>query len=252
MKVLAVISARAGSKGVKLKNLRMVGGKPLMAYIIEAGLAASRIDRLIVSTESEAIADVARSWGADVPFLRPPELAQDHISLIPVADHAMRWCDEQGWTPDVVVSIQPTSPLLEARDIDRAIMMLEETGCDSVVGVTEILQHHPFRAMSFAQGRLSPFTEYTSERYLQKQDRPTAHGFTGGLYVRRRQVLEQWSGKDFALGRDVRGVFIEPERAVNIDHEVDLVFFEALLRYREGYRIPVADVCAATNQGVQS
>ncbi len=232
MRILGVIPARAGSKGVPHKNLRLVAERPLLGYVLDAARAASRLDRLVVSTDSEAIAAVARDHGVDAPFTRPADLAQDQVSLIPVIQHAMAWHDAMGWRPDVVVSLQPTSPLLESADIDRAIRLLERTACDSVVAVTEILHHHPFRAMALDGDRLSPLTEHTSERYLQKQDRPPAYGFTGGLYVRRRYLLEQWTGRDFALGADVRGLVIEPERALNIDTEMDLLVLEAILRQR--------------------
>jgi CMP-N-acetylneuraminic acid synthetase len=230
MKVLGVIAARGGSKGVPGKNLRVVGGKPLLAYSIEAARASRRLDRVIVSTEDQAIAKVARQHGAEVPFFRPAELAGDHVSLIPVAQHAMRFYDAQGWAPDIVVSIQPTSPLLTGEDIDQAVRLLVESDCEAVVAVTEILHHHPFRALKLEGTRVLPLTEYTSERYLQKQDRPPAYGLSGGLYVRRRALLEEWSGRDFAIGADPRAIVIEPERAINIDHEVDLLVFEALLK----------------------
>jgi N-acylneuraminate cytidylyltransferase/CMP-N,N'-diacetyllegionaminic acid synthase len=231
MKVLGVIPARGGSKGVPRKNLRVVGGKPLLAYSIEAARASRRLDRVIVSTEDPAIAEVARQYGAEVPFFRPPDLAGDQVSLIPVVQHAMRFYDAQGWAPDVVVSIQPTSPLLTGEDIDQAVQLLMDSDCEAVVAVTEILHHHPFRAMKLDGMRVLPLTEYTSERYLQKQDRPPAYGLSGGLYVRRRALLEKWSGRDFAMGADPRAIVIEPDRAVNIDHEVDLLFFEALLKH---------------------
>ena len=236
MKILGVVPARGGSKGIPRKNLRIVGGKPLLAYCLEAILGSRRINRVLVSTDDETIAETARAFGAEVPFLRPSELAGDQVSLIPVVRHAMTFADAEGWPPDVVVSVQPTSPLLTAADIDVAVDLLDESGCDSVVSVTEILHHHPFRALKLEGNRVVPLTEYTSERYLQKQDRPPAYGLTGGLYVRTRRLLDEWTGRDFALGANVRALVIEPERAVNIDHEVDMLAFEALLDYRAGRR----------------
>ena len=231
MNVLGVIAARGGSKGIPRKNLRVVGGKPLLAYSIEAARTSRWLDRVIVSTEDHAIATVAEQYGAEVPFLRPQALAEDHVSLIPVAQHAMRFFDAQGWRPDVVVSIQPTSPLLTGVDMDLAVRLLVESNGEAVVTVTEILHHHPFRAMKLDGHRLLPLTEYTSERYLQKQDRPPAYGLSGGLYVRRRALLDHWTGCDFAIGHEPRAIVIDPTRAVNIDHEVDLFLFEALLTH---------------------
>lgn len=239
MNILAVVPARSGSKGIPGKNTRVIGGKPLLAYVLEASAAANGITKRVVSTESARIAELAHAYGAAVPFFRPPELAEDSVSLIPVLQHAMRFFDNTGWHADAVLSLQPTSPLLSTQDIERSIQVLHETGCDSVVAVTQILHHHPFRAMKVDHGRILPLTEYTSDRFLQKQDRPAAYGFTGGLYLRRRVLLEEWTGQDFALGKDSRAMTIEPERAVNIDHEVDIFFFEALLRHQENQTRPV-------------
>ncbi|MBZ0156309.1 MAG: acylneuraminate cytidylyltransferase family protein [Alphaproteobacteria bacterium] len=225
MNILCVIPARAGSKGVKNKNLREVAGRPLISYIIESAKRAETLGRVIVSTESEAIAEAARKWGAETPFMRPFELARDHISLIPVAQHALHSMDALGWRADAVVSLQPTSPLTSPEDIDRAVGLFRESGCDSVVSVERIEKHHPFRAYAIERDTLLPFTEYTSEKYLQRQDRPPAYGFTGALYVRKRELLENWSGKDFCLGQDVRGVVIDRSRSLNIDAEDDLEYF---------------------------
>ncbi|MCC6345835.1 MAG: acylneuraminate cytidylyltransferase family protein [Nitrospirales bacterium] len=233
MNILCVIPARAGSKGVKNKNLREVAGRPLISYIIEAAKQAETLGRVIVSTESEAIAEAARKWGAETPFMRPPELALDHISLIPVAQHALQAMDASGWRADAVVSLQPTSPLTSPDDIDRAVVLFRESGCDAVVSVERIEKHHPFRAYAIGRDTLFPLTEYTTEKYLQRQDRPPAYGFTGALYVRKRELLEKWSGKDFCLGRDVRGVVIDRSRSLNIDAEDDLEYFSFLMSRRK-------------------
>ena len=110
MKVLAVIPARGGSKSIPRKNLVDVAGRPLIAWAIGAAREAKRLDRVIVSTEDEEIAETARKWGAEVPFVRPPELATDTISLIPVVQHALRAMDGLGFGADAVVSMQATSP----------------------------------------------------------------------------------------------------------------------------------------------
>lgn len=232
MNILCVIPARAGSKGVKNKNLRNVAGRPLISYIIESAKRAKTLDRVIVSTESEAIAEAARAWGAETPFVRPPDLAQDHVSLIPVAQHALQAMDTVGWRADAVVSLQPTSPLTSPDDIDRAVGLFSGSGCDAVVSVERIEKHHPFRAYAIEGDALLPLTEHTSEKYLQRQDRPPAYGFTGAVYVRKRELLEAWSGKDFCLGRDVRGVVIDRSRSLNIDAEDDLDYFAYLVGKR--------------------
>lgn len=234
MRILAVVPARLGSKGVPRKNIRSVGGKPLMAYVVEAALRSRHLSRVVVSTESPEIAQIAKDLGAEVPFLRPSHLANDEVSIIPVNQHAMSVLDQQGWHADVVVSLQVTSPLTEAADIDRAVEKLLETQCDSVVSMKLIQECHPFRAYKLSDDHVLPFTEYTSEEFLQRQDRPPAYKFNGAIYVRRRVLLEQWNGKDFGLGKDVRGTLMPPQRSVDVNEPLDLLLVETLLRARAG------------------
>ena len=145
-RVLAVIPARGGSKGIPRKNIIPIHGKPLLAYSIEPALKAATLTRVIVSTEDEEIAQVAREWGADVPFMRPSELATDRAKSLPVVQHAIRTLEvEEGQPYDAVVMLQPTTPLRTSEDIDRGVRMLFETGADSVVTVVEVGGHHPFR-----------------------------------------------------------------------------------------------------------
>lgn len=230
IKVLAVIPARGGSKGIPRKNIKMLAGKPLIAYIIEAALKAKTQDKVIVSTEDEELAAIAREYDAEVPFLRPKELARDEVSLIPVVKHAMEYLDNQGWRAEIVVSLQPTSPLTEPHDIDNAVNKMLETNCDSVVSVERIEKHHPFRAMKLKGDRLFPLTEYTSEKYLQKQDRPSAYGFNGAIYVRKKELLEKWSGEDFALGDDARAIIMDSGKSVDINNPLDFLIAEAILK----------------------
>src|SRR6056297_389175 len=143
MHTVAVIPARGGSKGVPLKNIREVAGKPLMAWAIEACQAAETVDRTIVSTDHEGIAEVAGEWGAEVPFMRPDEFAGDMVTLDPVIYHAVETLEEQdGIRIDVVLTVQPTCPLLRADTIDRAVDTLIKGGFDSVVMLQEIRHMH--------------------------------------------------------------------------------------------------------------
>ncbi|HLE57406.1 MAG TPA: acylneuraminate cytidylyltransferase family protein, partial [Rhodothermia bacterium] len=145
-RVLAVIPARGGSKGVPRKNLVQLCGRPLIAYTIEAGLSAKSVSRLVVSTEDEEIASVARSLGADVPFIRPATLATDAAQSLPVVQHAVQAVEEfEGAPYEVIVMLQPTTPLRTADDIDSAVTLLLESGADSVVSVVDVGGHHPYR-----------------------------------------------------------------------------------------------------------
>lgn len=232
MKILGVIPARGGSKGIPGKNLKNIAGKPLIAYVIGKALKSKLLERVIVSTDDEEIAKTAKSYGAEVPFIRPKALARDEVSLIPVIQHAMRYLDNKNWKADVIASIQPTSPLIEAADIDLAIDKLLKTGCDSVVSVCKIVHGHPYRAMRLKNDRITPLHE-ESYRYLQKQDLPQFYMINGALYVRRREVLENWSGHDFALGEDIRAIIMDEIRSINIDTPLDLIIAEIMIETRK-------------------
>lgn len=232
MRILGVIPARSGSKGVVNKNIRNINRRPLISYILETALKVRGIDELVVSTDSEEIAKVAESWGVKAPFLRPTELAGDEVPLISVSKHVLEFFDENHYRADAVISLQPTSPLLSADSIESAIELFRSKQYDSIVSITEIRHFHPFRAYSLDGESIMPLTEYTTEKFLQKQDRPKAYGFTGGLYLRKRELLEKWGGKDFALGERMGTVVVSEEEAVDIDSELDLIYFEAVLNYK--------------------
>ena len=233
MKVLGVIPARGGSKSIPGKNLADVNGRPLLSFIIEAAQEAEELDRLVVSTDDEEIATVARKWGADVPFLRPPELATDEVDLVPVVRHAMQEMDRLGFVADAIVSLQPTSPFLESDDIDLAIQKLEDTGADSVASVLPIDHEHTFWVKRLEGDRVLPFNEYTDESYLQRQDLPPAFIFDGGIFVRRRRLLEEWSGRDFGLGNDVRAVVLDAWKSLHIDDPLHLELVRTVMRRGE-------------------
>jgi CMP-N-acetylneuraminic acid synthetase len=230
MKVLAVIPARGGSKSIPRKNLADVNGRPLLSFVIEAARSARRLQRFVVSTEDHEIAAVAREWGAEIPFRRPDDLATDEVSILPVARHAMWEMDKLGFAADAVLSLQPTSPFLEGDDIDRAVTKLEETGADSVVSVQPIAHEHPFWVKKLEGDRVTAFNEYTNESFLQRQDLPPAYIYDGGIFLRRRKVLEDWSGKDFGLGKDVRGIVLGGWKSVHVDDELHLELVRVMKR----------------------
>ena len=234
MRVLAVIPARGGSKSVPRKNLADVNGRPLISYVIDTALRAERLHRVVVSTEDDAIAQVAAAWGAEVPFRRPAELATDDVSIIPVIGHAMREMDRLGFSADVVVSLQPTSPFLEAEDIDGAVGKLEESGADSVVSVQPIAHEHPFWVKKLDGDRIVPFNEYTNESFLQRQDLPPAYIYDGGIFVRRRRLLESWRGHDFCLGEDVRAIVLGGWKSAHIDDELHLELVRIMAERKGG------------------
>ena len=232
MKTLAVIPARGGSKSIPRKNLVDVAGRPLIAWAIGAAREARRLDRVIVSTEDEEIAETARQWGAEVPFVRPAELATDTVSLIPVVQHALAAMDGLGFRADAVVSMQATSPGLRGADIDAAVAKLEESGADSVATVLRVEHEHPYWAKRLEGDRVRPFSAETNESYLQRQDLPPAYVFDGAIFVRHRRLLEEWTGRDFCLGADVRGLPLSAESSLHIDDPIHLEVARVVLARR--------------------
>ena len=144
-----MITARGGSKGLPGKNLRLLGGRPLIAYTVDAARDSGAFDRVILSTDAPDIAAAARSLGSDVPFMRPPELARDETPHQPVLEHAVRWLDEhEEYRPDAVMILQPTSPFRQPHPIREAISLLDRSGADSVVSVSEVPSHfNPMRTL---------------------------------------------------------------------------------------------------------
>ena len=232
MRVLGLIPARGGSKGVPRKNVREVCGKPLLQYTAEAALDARGLDRVILSTDDEEIASVGRACGVEVPFMRPPELARDETPMMPVVHHALRWLAERGSTFDAVCLLAPCTPLRRVEDIDGAIELLERTGADSVISFVEVGDKHPARMKYIdGEGRAidPPFAEAVEGQ--RRQDLPKLYLREGSIYLTRTPViLEQQSFK----GRDCRAWLVPEDRACNVDAPIDLLIAEQLLlRTRE-------------------
>jgi N-acylneuraminate cytidylyltransferase/CMP-N,N'-diacetyllegionaminic acid synthase len=230
--VLGIIPARGGSKAIRGKNIAIVAGKPLIAYTIQAALDANHIDRVIVSTDSQEIAEVACAYGAEVPFLRPPELAQDDTPGIEPVLHAVQWLDEhEGYRPDYVILLQPTSPLRSVHDIEAAIDLALTNNADSVISVCEV-KHHPYWAMRLNEdGRLVSFLGMNLDNLLQKyprrQDLPLVYAENGSIYLAKRSVLLEH--KSF-YGKRVYGYVMPDERSLDIDSLWDLQLAELILK----------------------
>ena len=235
MRVLTVIPARAGSKGLPGKNVRPLAGKPLLVWTIEAALAAGLAAAdVVVSTDSPDIAAIARQAGATVPFLRPPELATDDASSLAVLQHAVANAELRTGAPyQWILLLQPTSPLRRAADILAALSLAGAAGenCDSVVSVTERPAHHPRLASTIAgDGYLKPFIG--SLEGVRRQDcRPVAVFNNGAIYLTRRDVLMH---EDAIFGRRAAPLVMPRSRSIDIDDVDDILFAEfAMSRERK-------------------
>ncbi|MBI4538154.1 MAG: acylneuraminate cytidylyltransferase family protein [Gemmatimonadetes bacterium] len=228
--VVGVITARGGSKSIPRKNLAPLAGKPLIAWTIEAALRSELLGRVILSTDDAEIAEVARRWGAEVPFLRPRELARDDSPHVPVVIHAVEWLERQGAPPKYVLLLQPTSPLRSAEDIDGAIQMAFEKRAASVVSVCEA-RSHPYLVMRVTpSGRLRPFGP-RPRRYLRRQSLPPVHVVNGAIYLVRRDVL--MGRRTFYTDRTY-AYLMPAERSLDIDTPWDLHLAELILEERRG------------------
>ena len=220
MKILGVITARGGSKGLPGKNLRPLAGKPLVAHTIDTARESNAFDRVILSTDDEAIAAAGRSRGCDVPFMRPAELARDETPHLPVLQHAVQWlADHDRYNPDAVMILQPTSPLRRAQDIRGSIALLETSGADSVVSVSEVPAHyHPMRTLRIdANGSALLFVsgEPVRRRINRRQDMPGAWTMNGAIYLLRTSVLR---AAEPSLYGDRTAAYVMPaEYGISID-----------------------------------
>jgi len=227
-KVLAVIPARGGSKGVPRKNIRSVCGKPLIAYTIQTALAARRLFyRIIVSTDDPEIAAVAGEYGAEVPFLRPAELAGDQVPTVPVLQHSVRFIEQQdGVRLDWVCLLQPTEPFRTVEDLERSLGLGFAGGCDSVISVVQVFAVHPILMKRIENDQLLPFCVEEKEGTRRQDYRPPAYMRNGAVYLVRRDILMK---ENSIWGKTIRPLIMPPERSVSVDNELDLKLVEILM-----------------------
>jgi CMP-N-acetylneuraminic acid synthetase len=227
LEILGLIPARGGSKGIPGKNLRLLGGRSLVARAVESGLESRLVSRIILSTDSEAIAEEGRRAGAEVPFLRPTDLAKDDTPSSAVVVHALEWLEEnEGTRPDILVLLQPTAPLRQARHVDEALDLLVSSGARGVVSVTPVPGHyHPSWQFSIRDGALFPFME-AGKVPPRRQDLPPTYTRNGAIYA---AWTETWLSGTMAYGSGCVPYVMRPEESVNIDSPEDLELAEFLL-----------------------
>lgn len=225
--VLGLITARGGSKGIPRKNILPVGGKPLIAWTIEAARAARRLTRVVVSTDDEEIAAVSRQWGAEAPFLRPAAMAGDDSPHVLAVLHALEWLIERERVrPDYLVLLQPTSPLRSPADIDAAIHLAMERRAEAVVSVSETHDHPMLARRIRADGALESFVP-CDLAYPRRQDLPKAYALNGAVYVFRVESLLVRRALDVP---GALGYVMPADRSLQVDTPWDLRLAELILR----------------------
>ena len=220
-KILAVITARGGSKRLPNKNILDLGGKPLIAWTIDAAKKSKYIDRVIVSTDSEKIAKVSKQFGAEVPFIRPVFLSNDTADSISVIKHSIEFFDREY---DYIMLLQPTSPLRTVDDIDRAIEMLS-CGIKAVVSVTEV-DHSPLWSNTLPENLSMKSFIRDDVKNLRSQDLPTYYNLNGAIYISDIDYLYEVNG---FIGDNTNAYVMEHRNSVDIDTEFDFIIAKLLI-----------------------
>ena len=228
-KIIAVIPARGGSKGLPGKNIIPLGGKPLIAWSIEVAKKSKKIERVFVTTDDEKIAAVAREYGAEVPFIRPVELAQDDTPPDPVLRHALQFLEEkEGLKPEIIVWLEPPCPFRTPAEVDDAIeMLLNDSRADSLRSVIEPFQN-PFKSWKLKNGYLKPLLEQ-KEAFFDgpRQKMPKTYWQNGAIFLVRYNTI---MGKGNFFGDKILPFVMSSDRFVDIDKKEDLEYAEFYLK----------------------
>ncbi len=235
VEILAVIPARGGSKSLPRKNLKSLCGQPLIVWTIAEAKKSKHLTRIIVSTNDTEIATVAKQFGAEVPFLRPAELAADLSSSLDALSHALDWLEKnEGYVPDAVALLPPTAPLRKAEDIERGIeLLLRSPEADSVRPVIESPKH-PYKTLALDGEYLKPFfseeiTGFSEPYDLPRQMLPKAYVYSGALQVAWTKTIREQKS---LTGRKSKYFLMKPEDSVNIDGPIDFKLAEVLMAER--------------------
>ena len=232
MNIVAFIFARGGSKGLPGKNIRLLGGKPLIAWAIELALAVNRIDRVIVSTDSEEIAEISRQYGAEVPFIRPAKLARDESAEWLAWRHGLEYLKETtGALPEVMVSVPATAPLRLAIDIDNCLDEYEKGAVDVVITVTDAHRSPYFNMVKTNSDGTYSLVNAQPLVVERRQDTPVVYDMTTVCYVANSEFV--MTHESIFEGK-VKAVHIPIERAIDIDTLLDFQIAEALFLRKGG------------------
>ena len=223
IKTVAIIPARGGSKGIPRKNVKRLNGKPLIGYIIETVLKVDEIDRVIVSTEDPEIVAVAKEFGAEVPFMRPEELAGDEIGTLPVLQHAINYLEKkENYKPDVIVLLYATSPMLSNSRIGEAIRLIKEKNFDSLLSVVEDRGHYWIENNEKYE-RLYP-NNPTNRQFMKPLLKEN-----GAIYITKRDFLME---KDEIVGGSIGFLVMEERETIDIDELLDFEIVEIIMSKR--------------------
>lgn len=233
-KILGLIPARGGSRGIPRKNIIPVAGKPLIAYTIEEAIKSRYIDRVIVSTDDEEIAEISKKYDAEVPFMRPKELAGDDTPDLPVFIHTLKWLkDNQDYIPNLIVHLRPTSPLRKVEHIDEAIKILKSNKtADSIRGVC-IPYQTPFKMWMIKGRYMKPLLKFKKIKELYNTPRqllPPVYWQNGHIEVTRYETIMK---KHSMTGDKILPYVMDSEYSIDIDSELNIKLTEIILKGRK-------------------
>jgi len=236
VEVLAIIPARGGSKSVPNKNIKLLGGKPLIFYTIKACLQSKLIDRVIVSTDSQKIAQISRKFGAEVPFLRPKSISGDLSTDVEFLTHALNWLrKKEGYVPDIVLRVPPTSPLRKTEHLDLGIRtLMVNPKADSVRPITKSPKH-PYKMWKVKGKYIVPFLPYSFTRMkepynMPRQKLPPVYIHTGAMDIMWRDTILKLKSTS---GRKIKYFLMDEKESVNIDSAVDFISAEVIMKQRK-------------------
>ncbi len=231
MRILGLIPARGGSKCIPRKNIVELGGKPLLAYTAEAALRSEIIDRAVLSSDDDQIMEIGKKLGLEIPFKRPKDIAKDDTPSLPVIQHAIEFLESSGWCPDLIIVLQPTSPLRNSKHIDESIKTFMSTNADSLVSVMECPHiFSPYSVMKLKNGFLMPFIPKQEDNY-QRQKKPRFFARNGAaIYIANYQLLMK---DNRLLGPNLIPFVMDKISSIDIDDADDLFLAESVLSHRQ-------------------
>jgi CMP-N,N'-diacetyllegionaminic acid synthase len=228
VKIIGLITARGGSKGIPHKNILNLAGKPLIAWTINAALESNQLSRLIISTDDNEIKKIAEQYGAEVPFIRPDYLAGDSASSLSVVNHAIQFLLDEGFQKsDYILLLQPTSPLRSANDIKNAINLMQRKDAMAVVSVSESSDHPYLTRKISPEGILENFMEIIPDN-LRRQDLPPAYVINGAIYLNRISSL--LDDKTLLPEKKTFAYIMPREHSIDIDTPGDFHLAELILK----------------------
>jgi N-acylneuraminate cytidylyltransferase/CMP-N,N'-diacetyllegionaminic acid synthase len=225
MKILGTICARGGSKGVKDKNIRELAGKPLIAHTIEYFKKWGKANRIVCSTDSEKIANIARQFGAEIPCMRPKELATDNAFKLHVIQHIVKFCEEQDGKYDIIVDLDPTAPLRKQKFLDEALKKFLESNANNLYSVCKARKNPYFNMVELDENGYAHLCKKSN--VVRRQDAATVYELNASIYIYNRDFLLHTN----TLHSDKTIIYEMPDiTSIDIDSELDFLFVEFLLK----------------------